>query len=185
MNRLTRGWRAGVWWEPLREAIKKAPPRGASYLRSVASGTAWTQSRLFYARRVETVTCQACGEAPGTLVHRHYECGGWSGLERQTVLTQPILEAALRRHPCRSHETLLLPSPFAAVAPPPQADGLLRWVGPQCAERLLSGTDYTDGSTYEPKLQALSRSGCGFAAVDNEGAFLTGVAAGGARADDV
>lgn len=41
----------------------------------------------------------------------------------------------------------------------------------QSAERLLSGTVYTDGSTYEPKLQVLSRSGCGFAAGDDEGAW--------------
>ena len=154
--------KVGVWWEPIREAITKATPRGASYLRAVASQTVWTQPRLFYARRAESVPCQACGDAPVPVRHRRYCCGGWAQLGRQTALTPPGLEAALRQHPTRFHETLLMPTPFAAVAPP-QADGLLNWVGPRSAERLLSGTVYTDGSTYDPRLLPLSRSGCGFA----------------------
>ena len=66
-----------------------------------------------------------------------------------------------------------MPTPVAAVAPP-QADGLLNWVGPLSAERLLSGTVYTDGQTYDPRLLPLSRSGCGFAQVDDQGVLSKG-----------
>ena len=50
----------------------------------------------------------------------------------------------------------------------------LNWVGPKSAERFLSGTVYTDGSTYDPRLLPLSRSGCGFAQVDDQGALTKG-----------
>ena len=72
--------KAGVWWEPIREAIAKATPTGASYLRAVASQTVWTQSRLYYARRAETVMCQKCGDVPGTLHHRHFAVADWHSL---------------------------------------------------------------------------------------------------------
>ena len=177
--------RAGVWWEPIRDAVAKATPAGASYLRAVASQTDWTQSRLYYARRVETVMCQKCLDVPGTLQHRHYCCGGLAQLERQTALTHPGLEAFLRPQATRFYETLLFPTPYAAVAPP-QADVLLNWVGPKSAERLLSGTVYTDGSTYDPRLSPMARSGCGFAQADDHGRFpgRSMVAAGSTSADD-
>ena len=92
-------------------------------MRQVASQTAWAQARLYNARRAVTPTCQKCGDVPGTLHHRHFSCGGLAQLERQTALTQPGLEAALRPQPTRFYETLLMPTTFPAVAPP-LADGL-------------------------------------------------------------
>ena len=69
--------KAGAFWEPLRRAIAEATPRRASYLRSVASGTAWAQARLVKATRAETPVCQVCQEETGTLRHWRYECGRW------------------------------------------------------------------------------------------------------------
>jgi len=164
---------AGIWTKPVFAAMRGMPRPAASYTRRVAQGTVWTQARLWRAKRAESPVCpKGCG-TPGTIVHRHAECYGEVELARQSHLTEGNRRAARLPQGCNFWNTLLLPDPLAGLEPP-SANGELHWVGPCSADRVLEGTVYTDGSTFEPRSRQLARSGCALAQVDDFGTLLKG-----------
>ena len=81
-----------------------------------------------------------------------------------------MLEAARARRVAKVRETMLAPSPLGFTSTP-TADGVLNWVDARSRDRILEGAVYTDGSTFDPKVQQLARSGCGFAQLDEGGAL--------------
>ena len=135
------------WFEPIAQALnagwaRRQTPAAISSAAALAEGGWWPQARLFEHGLVADPVCRACGNQPGTLLHRMSSCSARSDLIENKCPAWLAQQALQRPHdPLFTDGVPLRPK---QPAPPPAFED---WVGAAPADGALAyGEAYTDGA---------------------------------------
>ena len=157
----------------------------ASY-KALVSNTHWPQARQARHDPSREATCRLCGDAPGTLWHRRYECPATLGKRTQCTSPQLRRAAACARDVSEEASELFARAVFPdpqVLSPPKLLSGQAEicWIN-RPASGLLTGTLFTDGSGLNPTWAVLRRAGWAIVQVDRFGQLIA--AAYGAVPED-
>ena len=148
-------------------------PRCRPWLMSAMTGGQWTQARRASVRQWMTDnSCQLCGAAAGTELHRHH-CdatrppGGWI-TDSATSLSVATALTTTQQRVLTTRGILAIRAPRRPV----QQEPVITWHTAPPDNPPVGATWYVDGSVVNLKLGSYTTAGCAMVVVSADGALL-------------
>ena len=144
---MTHRGRLVPWFEPIAQVLNSAwsrrqPTAAISSAAALAEGGWWPQARLFDHGLVADPVCGACGQQPGTLLHRLAQCRARAALAEDHC---PAWLAKMATD--MPHDPLFTDGYPLRPRQPDPPPAFERWVGAVPADGALAhGVAYTDGA---------------------------------------
>ena len=176
-GRLPGYWCLPIFWDSLRPLFdapdKVWPRRLQASLRSLVSGTQWSQRRMFLAKRARHDVCTRCQGHVGTIWNRHYDCAATAWYRHCHASDELQRAAATARELGEAAGELFARGIFPTLRPifprlPIDPEKRVMWIN-RPASGYLTGTIFSDGSALFPRHPILRRAGWSLVQVDNFG----------------